>query len=239
MNYDIIIFSAKKDLHKIKYIYDGIINNLTGYNKIYCICPEFPTELVNGVEYVLDTTVGNFDMSGVKFRPDWIRQQYMKLFQDITLDLYLVIDADIIINKPIEIFTNNKPNFLLGGGMKYNSFTNYCKLLFDFSGVYEKSFVNEIMLFDRRIVNEMISSKFKTQEDFIIESNKIINPTCLISEYELYGNYIYSSHRDSYNYKMTSTLRFNKFSKWLPADIEAYIIKYVDSNYSLLTIPSI
>jgi len=238
MNYDIVIIASNKDFHKISFIYDSIINNIQGYNKIYCFCPEYPTDKIVGIEYILDIDVFNIDMSIVKFRPNWIYQQYLKLLQNITLDKYLIIDADIIINKPLTIFDNNKPNFMFSNDTNSKPFFNYSKLLFDIDREYEHSFINEIMLFDRILVKELIYSKFSDYNEFILESNKIITNRCFISEYELYGNYIYKYHRDNYNYIKTRSLKFEKRDTWTIDNIKEYIQKYKNSDFDILSISS-
>ena len=195
--YDIVILSSKKDFNKIKYLYDSILKYITPiFNKIYCFCPEYPSDMISGITYMLDSDVLNIDISNIKYRPTWIYQQYIKLLQNVTLNEYLIIDSDIIINNNIEIFTDGKPNFLLTNNNFYKSFFNYSIELFNVDKKCSDSFISEIMLFDRELVNEMISTKFKSNEEFILESNKIITNTCFLSEYELYGNYIYINYFD-------------------------------------------
>jgi hypothetical protein len=236
--YDIIIVATYKDFHKIKFLYKSIIDNLKNYNKIYCFCPELPSELIENITYIKDIDVLNIDMSSIKIRPNWIYQQYLKLLQNITIDQYLVIDADIIINKPLEIFTNNKPNFLTDININRKPFFYYSKIMFDIDREYEYSFINEIMLFNRNIINEMILTKFENNEDFIKKSNEIITSTCYISEYELYGNYVYKTNKEKYNYVKLFSLALNKFL-WSDDDIIELIEKHKNIHFDILKIPTI
>jgi len=240
MIFDIIIIATQKDFHKIKYLYDSIIQNITAYNQIYCFCPEYPSEKIEGIEYVLDRDVLNIDMSIVKFRPTWIYQQYLKLLQKVTLSKYLVIDTDIIINKQISIFDKEIPNFFFLNNTISTPFFNYSKLMFGIDKEYiQYSFISEMMLFDRDLIKEMIYSKFTDYKDFIIGSNSVITNKCFISEYELYGNYIFKNHRDEYNYKKITTPTMINVKSWSKIEIEEYITKYKNSNFDILRIPTL
>lgn len=235
--YDIVIMATDKDFNKIKFLYKSIIDNLKDYNKIYCFCSELPSELIDNITYIKDIDVLNVDMSVVKLRPNWIYQQYLKLLQNITIDKYLIIDADIIINRPIEIFTNNKPNFFTGDNFNRIPFFEYSKKMFDIGREYNYTFINEIMLFDRALINEMILSKFKDHDEFIKKSNETITNTCYISEYELYGNYIYKTNRDQYNYIKINSLEPKKV-KWLDEDIIKLIDDHKNTYFDILKIPT-
>jgi len=239
MKYDIVIVATNKDFHKIKYVYESIIKNIKPmYNKIYCFCPEYPVDRIENIHYILDKDILDINISNIMFNPTWIYQQYLKLLQNITLDNYLIIDADIIINRAINIF-NDKPNFILGTNINSKSFFEYSKLMFDIVREYDYSFINDIMLFDRNIIKEMILTKFNNIEDFIKKSNNIITNKCFISEYELYGNYVYKNHKNDYNYIKLKTLKNYDQNDWTPEYIEKYIEKYKDSNIDILMIPTL
>ena len=237
MIYDIVIVASEKNYINIKYIYDSILKNITPeWNQIYCFCPSYPAEKIDGIEYVLDSEVLNTNISEIPFKPNWIYQQYMKLLQIITLDNYLIIDGDLIINKPINIFENDKPNFLFGNDANYSPFFNYSKYLFNIGREINQSFISEIMLFERKFVNELLK-RFENKEKFIFESNKIINKDCFISEYELYGNFIYKNHKYDYNYKNIKYMENRNTLPWTIKSLEDYIEKYKSFNFDILSIP--
>ncbi len=237
--YDIIIIAGERDFIKIPFVYSSIVNNLTGYNKIYCFCPSYPSEKLEGINYILDKDVLQIDMSQLKFKPNWIYQQYLKLLQEITLPNYLVIDSDILFTKPVSIFENNKPCFLLGNFPLHKPFFNYSEKLFDIGSEYGKSFINETMLFNRSLIVELIYPKFGSYENFLRESNSIITSTCFPSEYELYGNYIYKYYSMGYNYKTVRVLREPTRISWSKEELTTYINKYKNSNIDMLTISSL
>ena len=233
MTYDILILAAKKDFINLTYLYNSITAHLYNYNKIYCICPELPQFLLPGVEYRLERQVLDINVSEIKYRSTWVYQQYLKLLQNITVDKYLVIDADLVINKDLEIFTNERPNFLLSNKTINKPFFEYSKKLFNIDVCYNYSFVSEIMLFDRELIDKLLRSKFKTNNDFIVNSNNIITTTCFPSEYELYGSYVRSNYRTLYGYKPIETINALTFKEFDITNINSYKDSKFDIIYNI------
>ncbi len=228
MIYDILILSAKKNFNNLQLLYNSLVYLKPTYNKVYCVCPEYPSKKIKGIIYLLDKDVLN--ISAPKIRPNWIYQQYIKLVQDVTLDNYLVIDADIILNKNIEIITD-KPNFLISNSTNNRPFFKWMKEMFGFEKSYDKSFISEIMMFDRKIVKEFIPNT----TEFIEKSNYILEQDCFLSEYELYGNYVYINHKDKYNYKhiKMSPLHLYKNHK---ETLKKFIATHKKSNFDILSL---
>lgn len=229
MMYDILILAAKKDFENLQYLYDSLVHLQPAYNKVYCIVPESPSVLVKGIEYRFEKNVLNVPLP--RIRPDWIYQQYIKLLQDVTVDKYLVIDADVIINRNIQIFTNDVPNFLISNSIINRPFFKWMMSVFGIERTFDKSFISEMMLFDRSIINEVIPDK----EEFISKSNSSITYECFPSEYELYGNYVYKNHREMYNYisiKMSPEFVFTKFE----GSLEEFITSQKDSIFDILAL---
>jgi len=237
MKYDILIVAAKKDLYKIKDIHESIVKFMTPLpNKIYCICSDIPLDKVNGIEYILETSVLDIEVSKIPVRSTWVYQQYLKLLQNVTIDKYLVIDADIIFNKPIEIFTEDKPNFFISNKTHNRPFFRYLDRLFGIKKNNDFSFISEIMFFDRVLINELILTKFKDHNEFIEESNKVLKKDCFISEYELYGNYIFNNYKDLYEYAQIRILKYGFDMK--SRDVKGFIEANKDKNYNILSIPT-
>lgn len=231
MIYDILILAAKKDFNNLKYLFDSLVYLKPSYNKVYCVCPEYPETQIEGIDYILEKDVLAPRLP--RTRSSWVYQQYIKLFQQITVDNYLVIDADIILNKDVEIITENTPNFLIGRTTINTPFFKWYKQMFELDRSFNESFISEIMFFDRKIINEMIPDK----EAFIEKSNSIITTDCFLSEYETYGNYVHTNHRAMYNYcsvKISPKFLFEKFK----GSLEEFIALQKDSIFDILTITS-
>lgn len=231
MIYDILILSKNEDFNKVKYLLKSIKLNLNGYDNIYLITPnKLNIELEENVINLTDFEVIEKEYKdGIKHRPSWIFQQYMKLFQNVTKhDKYLVIDSDIYINKNIDIFSDEKPNLFIGKDQYHEPYFNYMSN-FGIYKKYDKSFISEIMLFDKKIINNFLSRIGLSKSQFFLQSNKIINSNCYISEFELYGNLIQSYHKDEYNIKNIETMVRGKHGEWNDSEIEHLI----DSNKNL------
>jgi hypothetical protein len=227
--YDILILAAKKDFENLQYLYDSLVHLQPAYNNVYCVVPEFPAVLVKGIEYRLEKEV--LDVPLPRFMPDWIYQQYIKLLQATTIDKYLVIDADIVFNKDIQIFTNDVPNFLISNSTINRPFFKWIMAMFGMERTFDKSFISEMMLFDRLIISKIIPDK----EEFVSRSNPLVTYECFPSEYELYGNYVYRDHREMYNYlsvKISPEFLFINFK----GSLEEFITSQKDSVFDILAL---
>jgi hypothetical protein len=197
--FDILILSAEKDYNKVKFVYESIKKYIDGFNKVYCITnKEIIEELkVEGINYYTDDDVLDFDFSKFKGnvlkRSGWYKQQYIKLFQNVTLDNYLVVDSDIIFNKKIDIIENGKPNFFFGRDQYNEAYFRFMKTFLNLDKVHNHSFINEIMLFNRSYINHMLEILNLDANGFFDESVKVLNEMnhdAGLSEYELYGNFV-------------------------------------------------
>jgi hypothetical protein len=105
--------------------------------------------------------------------------------------------------------------------------------MFDLDRSFDKSFISEVMLFDRSILNEFISDK----EEFIKKSNSVITIDCFPSEYEVYGNYVHTNYKEMYNYTFIKTspqFLFKNFN----GSLEEFILLQKDSIFNILNISS-
>ena len=232
MKYDILILCKNDDLNKIKYLIKSIKMNIIGYDDIYLITPDKVN--IDGVINITDyEVIEKKYKENIKHRPNWIFQQYIKLFQDVTKnDYYVVIDSDIYLNKKIEIFTNNIPSFFIGRDQYHQQYFNFSKE-FGISKLYEKSFISEIMVFDKRKIREFLSKIDITTDLFLEKSNNIIDKNCYISEFEFYGNMILKYYNDSYNIKNLNTMLSGKHSRWEDYEIE-YLISS-NKNFDIIS----
>lgn len=237
--FDIVILSSEKDFNKLKYVYESIVCNVVDvFDDVYVITDK-PYCLNNDVIHYLDDDVLEIDRSAIGYRPGWIAQQYLKLFQGVSKhDCYLVVDADVIFNRPISIFEHGRPSFFGGRDQHHLPYFEYTKRMLNLGRVYPYSFINEFMLFDRRIIADILSGFNNDKFEFIRRSNEIINSRCYLSEYELYGNYVCEHYRGRYNYKRVRTRLNGKRGLWSDRAIEDKIAVFADSDYDVFTIHS-
>lgn len=240
--YDILILIAEKDFLKFRFVYDSIIKNIDGFNKVYCISNKTIPEnmLIPGINYFLDEEVIDFDFSKLQVgkRRGWYVQQFIKLFQKVTLDDYIVVDSDIYINRKIKIIQNGKPSFLFGGDQNHTPYFQLMKEVFDLDRTYNHSFINEIMYFKREIISDLLLRMKIDKYGFFELVAKVINKQThqsVFSEYELYGNYVSKYFPETYNYIHVKTHHSGKYEIWKEDEIQNYINGLKDSDYDVIS----
>jgi hypothetical protein len=241
--FDILILSAEKDFNKIKFVYESINKNILNYNKIHCITnvPVGEDLQINDIQYHLDEDVLNFDFTifqgNVRERTGWYKQQYIKLFQNVTISDYLVVDSDIFFNRKINIDSDN-PSFFFGRDQHHEPYFIFMKNMLNLEKCYNYSFINEIMFFKREYINSMLKDLNVSSEEFFYKSAKIINtinhPSSM-SEYELYGNYVTKNFPDSYNYVHIKTYLGGKYTTWKDDDILQYMKNFENTDYDIIS----
>ncbi len=160
----------------------------------------------------------------------WYYQQFLKLlyYKESKSEYYFIIDADIVMNRPFVLVTDDKINtFFVGRNDAHEiSKTSIEKLLGPDQFVQEFSYIADLMCFKKDIVKTMlekIEAKFSTEfykAAIMVEQHT----NARFSEYEMYGAYI--SH-----HKKKSDLRVS----YLPSVYATgeYLIEYLNSNHYL------
>jgi hypothetical protein len=228
MKFDIVILSKKSDFNKLKFLINSIEDNISGYDDIYIISPE-KIDIDGIINYTDFEVIDEVYKKTLSYRPGWIFQQYIKLLQDVTKnDYYLVIDSDVYINNKIDIFTDGKPNFFLGRDQYHEQYFRYLNY-FNINKNLNHSFISEIMLFDKRLINNFLKMKNMDRNSFLSTSNGIINNSCYISEFEFYGNMVLQYYKDQYSFKEIKTELNGKHGEWSDVEIE----NLINSNKNL------
>lgn len=206
---DVIIPAHEKDSDVLPYVIDAVRKNvnhpignivIVSYNagKIQTVCKEKRCKFVNE-DTVLPVTkdeikyiVNGFDRSG------WLFQQLLKLGGDhlSSQEHYLILDADTVFINP-KIF-EYKGKFIFDCSDEYHKpyFNTYEKLL----GTRAKcplSFVSHTMLIEKAKLENLrkeIENKHKTVWYEAIINNIDKTEVSGFSEYETYGNYVFSHY---------------------------------------------
>jgi predicted DNA-binding transcriptional regulator AlpA len=245
--FDILILSAEKDFNKIKFVYESINEHIQDFDQIYCITnKKIDDELkIQNIQYYTDGEILDFDFSKFKGnvlkRSGWYRQQYIKLFQNITSDDYLIVDSDILFNRQLEIVSDDKPNFFFGRNQYNEAYFRFMKTLLDLDRAYEHSFINEIMYFRRENIQHMLDILNVNLYEFFDKSVEILNKMnhdAGLSEYELYGNFVTKYFPNSYNYKGLNTHLGGKYSAWSDQEIIDYKNYHKNDNYDIISMHS-
>jgi hypothetical protein len=245
--FDVLITLAEKDFLKLRFVIESIERNIYDYEHIFCVSNvRVPDDKrINGVTFFLDEDILDFDFSKLTNIPDkrkgWYKQQFIKLFQQITSDDYLVVDSDIYFNKKINIIQNGKPTFLFGKDQHHPPYFQFMKTLLDLGREYNFSFINEVMYFKWTIIKDMLDRLAVTKEGFfelaVKEINKLDNASGF-SEYELYGNYVTKYFIDAYNYKHIITQGKAKREIWSEEEMIQYIESFKNTDVDIIKMHS-
>jgi hypothetical protein len=245
--YDILIPVAEKDFVKLRFVWESIINNLSGFDRICCVSNvKMPISLrLPSVEYYTDADIIDFDYmrftGAIKNHEGWYVQQYIKLFQKVTEDDYLEVDADVFFNRKVDIIDSGKPSFLFGRDQYHVPYFNLMERVFDLEKVYPYSFINETMFFKRSIINQFLDSfKIDARGFFELILNEVnrVNEMSGFSEYEFYGNYVTKYFKDCYNYKYLKTQLGGKYGYWAEDEIRQYVNFYKNTDFDLISMHS-
>ena len=244
MEFDVLITVAEKDFNKLPYVLKSVEKNVTNVAGRYVISPTaVPDQYKDpSVHYYLDDEVFDYNLTqiDISHRKGWYRQQFIKLFQQVTGDNYLVIDADTYINRKIEI-NPTFPVFYLGKDQHHLPYFECMKMLCGLGKVYPHSFISEIMLFKRGVMRFMLREQKKTIGQFIASCVDCINAVkhpSGFSEYEFYGNYTTSRMKGYYQYQFIKAKSHAKKRQWADKEIQDTLSKYTSSDFDLITMHS-
>lgn len=206
MNIEAIIPAAPKDYNKLPYVLRSIDAYLPEISMVHIISPEAQAITESERLKVVchsDKEVLYFDRSRFAWRPNWVYQQFLKLFQDVTeSDLFLVLDSDILFNRPTSLIDNGKPVFLLGRDQNFGPYFNFNMRMLGIGRTYDHSFLSECTLYSKTMIQEMVfHAGFSTALEFVNYAATIINVECMPAEAELYGSYVYRYYPEMYVFR--------------------------------------
>lgn len=238
--YDILIVSHKKDFFKIPFLIESIKKNIIGYSKIHIIANDFLDLKDKDVVIHYEKDIINLNLSEIKWRSNWIFQQILKLLQNVTKEWYLVIDSDVYINKKINPFLNNKPNFFITNNNQYHQpYFNFLKKL----NIYKKSnntYISDMMLFNQKLILDIFEKNNILLIDDILSILCDNNENMELSEFELYGNFIETYYPDLYNRININCKSIGKGVEginndfWDIKSIQKFINENINGPYDLL-----
>lgn len=237
MTYDVVIPCAEKDYTKIKFCVNSLSKLDPKPENIY---------IVSAHKLNIPNTTWINEADAIPISPDdiqyrrknWIYQQILKLCQDFTEnDWYLCIDSDIVVNRPLKIFNNNKPNYFISNHKQnHKPYFDFMQKVFGLKKVVDFSFISDLTLFNKKIRSEFLFDINKLVED----CNKHLSEDCLIGEPEIYGNYIAKYYPDSYNLVDIKVSMYGRFvpDYYTSADIENIINQEKNKDIDLISMHS-
>lgn len=210
---DIVLVAHKKDFDVVPYSINSIKKYLKQpIKRIVLISEPSPQaeKLVTklGIDFIDENSILNkanleqwFNKNNLKLNYQnfsWYYQQFLKLlyYKHSLSENYLVIDADIVMNRPFVLVSDyNITTYFIGqNSAKKLSNQSIRKLLGNDQYIPEFSYIADLMCFNTIILEKMINKiedKFNApfyETAFLIDQN----PESRFSEYELYG--VFANH---------------------------------------------
>ena len=239
-NYDIVIVSHEKDFNNIKFIVEHSQKNLK-FDSIHLILSErkefTDLELIKTltdkpVFLHLESNILKVDKSRINHRPNWIYQMLLKIFQDVTLnDDFLIIESDCLILKEINFFEEDKTTLYLCRDQHHTPYFNFNNLL-GFGREYNHSFISEFMMYDKKVVQELLNkTNCKTVDDFLELIYLYIDSETYPSDYDLYGNFYYSNYPNKFETKLLNfDMSGRSINYWSDSEIKQLIETHQDKD---------
>lgn len=217
--FDIVIVSHEKDFNNIKFIVEYSEKNLD-FDSIHLVLSErkpfMDLELLKSITkkpvFVHnESDVLNINKERINYRPNWIYQMCLKMFQNVTEnDNFLVIESDCLILKKINFFESDKTIFYLTRDQNHPPYFKFNNL-FGFGREYNFSFISEFIMYDKKIIQDILyKSNCKTPNDFMEIIYNSVSEDCYPADYEFYGNFCIKYYPDKF---ITKHLNFNFFGR--------------------------
>lgn len=241
---DMVIPAAPKDYNKLPYVIDAARKHFK-ISTIHVIAPtSAPRDYIRFDNVVLhrDCEVLPYDRFELKYRPNWVFQQLLKVFQDVTeQDWFLVTDADIIANKAMPLWTSNgKPIFYLGRDQLHGPYFAFNELMLGFGKNHDWSFLSECVMYSKKLVREMLAFCNLTLDEFWKKTVEITCLGCKPADAELYGSYIMHAYPDLYEFRKVHAALGGRYKShiWNEKEIKYEIDKATREGAHLTSIHS-
>jgi hypothetical protein len=217
MSIHVVIFTCPKYKHHLPAVIRGLELIEDTISGITIIGPE-PVEVANCVN-LLDHDLWNLIVPKHKHQRlwdnYWYRQQIFKLYLDQFIitecDNILIVDGDVIITAPIRFMEKDHTNFYTIPLFKDDQIAFY-KCIRELTGLKRNipfSFIAEVMIFNKTILKELRNYvETHTGHTFVEAIDTALGEELShlknlegmwLSEYELYGTFVFATHRDMVN----------------------------------------
>nr|WP_199731632.1 DUF6492 family protein [Cohnella endophytica] len=243
---DVVIPAIDKDLDTLPYVIDSVRKYVAHpIGRIYVVAPD--SNRIKDVcmrkdcTFIHEARVLPIRKHHIVYhskrweRSGWLYQQLLKLGSSsfVGQRYYLVMDADTILIRPHRFLANGKQTFYCRSWSQPEYFVTYRKLMGK-RAARPRSFVTHYMMFDK--------TKLKTLKDNIENRHGKIWYKAIIgsinrtkqfgfSEYETYGNYVYSGGSNQVLLKSAQ----NKSLSNSPAKLSESNIKKLAQKYRSLS----
>ncbi|MGG4046165.1 DUF6492 family protein [Paenibacillus favisporus] len=239
---DVFIPAIEKDLATLPHVIDAVRKYVQHpIHEIIIVAPR-KQRIVDlcakkGCRFVNEDTVLPITKKDIHYqsktwdRSGWLYQQLLKLGGDkvCSSKYYLVIDADTVLIRPHTFKTGDKTVFYCRNWSQPEYFNTYKKLMGK-SRASKRSFVTHYMLFEKAKVKQLkqaIESKHNTSWYSAIMRSMNKSKQFAFSEFETYGNFLYSSEPGRMVLKQANNKSLHmSFSQISPSKMSSLQKKY-------------
>ena len=230
---DLLIPTSRKDVSKLEFVVPAAVKNVAGATSVHIVTPE--PRLVQGTDFGVgvpvyihgDDNVVGVDRAKIKHRPNWIFQMFVELFQQVTGEWWVCLDADLVLTRKINPFKGGKPNFILDRVDQYHEpYFAFNKKILGFGKVSKKSFLSEMAVYSMAYIDALVSyCGCETRGDLIDKMVSAIEPfACYPAESEFFGSYMYKVHPGEYKMSRYKFRMNGKYEgEWDRAEMEKTI----------------
>jgi hypothetical protein len=213
--FDVFIPIAPKDLFRIKLILKYLRLNVDLINNIH-ICTPCKIDKISDFDNIIYHTDKDIlpyvKPSNWKFRPNWIFQQFLKLFQNVTeTEFFLTLDSDTVIVNKLDFFEKDTPIWYYGKDQNESQYHKFNKVMFGLEKKATHTYIGDIGFFKKSVIEDFLKYTKLTPEEIINKSYDVVDVSCHISEFELYGNFLETYHTNLYKVKQLKSLHKGKF----------------------------
>lgn len=220
---DAFIPASTKDVPVLMQCIPSLIKHISQLKDIHVSMPSkanIKDTCINGHKIVFhnDLDILNIKnlLQSIKFRPNWIYQQLLKMLQTTTIgDNWFVFDADCVLLKDLQLIDLDgkmsvfrKPNLTDESGFNrfiYKATDGDIGIDTRHRQYSYTEFIVDFQLFNRKFVNELIKKYFSNTSNFIqyVVDNTYYagssKDAVFLSEYEMYSQFVKKFHKDSIN----------------------------------------
>lgn len=238
MKYDVVIPSAVKDWVKLPYCVRGLEQLNPQPENIYVISSS--EVKIPGTTYIHEDDATPIKKEDLKcYRPNWIYQQLLKLYQNFTdNDNYFFVDSDIFFNKRIDMFdpAGNPYYYVSSFKQNHRPYFEFNEKVLGLKKFADYSFIADCMMFNRNIAREILPEE--KSAEFVDKINKYTCMECIPAEQEIYGNYLLSKGLPVH----TKDVKVKMYGKYMPelytSDEIKLILSYDHSEYDIISVHS-
>lgn len=261
--FDVIIMTTPSDYLRVKNNIDRIIDLVPG-NNFYIVGSSKVGELINEepqkgiIKFIDENSIIPFDnvhsvIKEILGEDDiprgvtgWYYQQFLKMkYAEISdNDYYMSWDGDTVPCKAFGMFDekSGKPYFDVKSEYHEEYFITMNKLFPDLHKVIRKSFISEHMLFDKKIMSEIIDNIEDNTSlagtGFYEKILRAIRPEKLLSnsfsEFETYGTYVASRYQEKYRIRFWHSIRYGSMY-FLPSEMTEETFEWLGKDFDAIS----